>query len=425
MTNIWTHIFRGTVLACVVSTAFAEEIQFKPTLQATLGAFSSGKSYNNGTLEDSRVNWQEAVLKYGGNATYQLNDNQLYATLSGITSATFGDGDAGQNTNGDEHKTSVNEWIIGFKDGNNRDELNTYDVSIGRQKVTIGDGFFVAGDALNLGKPPADGILDRGGAYYLAARRSFDFTGLVQYKPRQDTTLKLAYLESDNKAQYSPELLVTDLMYQLEDKGLGFTYLDVLELDDPAQVSGREDLKNYALRFNYQPLPALEIKSEYVIQDKKESNEKAGYLSLNYNFESSKFTPSIGYRYSHFSDQYDPMFYGNTVGLGTWFQGEVAGNYSGPFNTNADIHQISYFMNLRENLMLGALAYQFDTVNKSMGNLDGHELDLFSVWSVNDKMVVVPLIGLYKPKKDISTGGTQMYDNKTNLYGQLILEYTY
>lgn len=33
--------------------------------------------------------------------------------------------------------------------------------------------------------------------------------------------------------------------------------------------------------------------------------------------------------------------------------------------------------------MLGALAYKFKTVNKSLTNVDGHELDVFSVWSVN------------------------------------------
>ncbi len=62
--------------------------------------------------------------------------------------------------------------VIGFKDGTNKDELKTYDLSIGRQNIMIGDGFFIAGDALNLGKAPADGTLDRGGACYLAARRS-------------------------------------------------------------------------------------------------------------------------------------------------------------------------------------------------------------------------------------------------------------
>lgn len=74
---------------------------------------------------------------------------------------------------------------------------------------------------------------------------------------------------------------------------------------------------------NYQPLPELQVKTEFVVQDKKDGQENAGYLALNYNFLSSKYTPSLGYRFSHFSDQYDPMFYGNTVGFGTWFQGRL------------------------------------------------------------------------------------------------------
>jgi len=425
MKNLFSQVVRGTLFVSFFSTVHAGELEIKPTFEATFGAFSSGKSYNGENLDDERINWQEGHLKYGAKGQYTFKNNQLYASLSGISSATFGDGDAGQNSNGKERKTDVNEWIIGFKDGTNKDELTTYDLSIGRQNIMIGDGFFIAGDALNLGKAPADGTLDRGGAYYLAARRSFDFTSLLQYKPQENTTLKLAYLKSDNKAQFSPELFVTDLMYQLKDKGVGFTYLNVLDLEDVEQLSGREDLKNYALRFNYQPLPELQFKTEFVVQDKKDGHENAGYLALNYNFLSSKYTPSLGYRFSHFSDQYDPMFYGNTVGFGTWFQGEVAGNYAGPFNKNADIHQVSYSMNLKENFMVGALAYKFKTVNKSLTNVDGHELDVFSVWSVNKKFNVIPLVGLYKPKHDIHSGGTQNYDDKTNVYAQLILQYIY
>ena len=49
-------------------------------------------------------------------------------------------------------------------------------------------------------------------------------------------------------------------MYQLKDKGVGFTYLNVLDLEDAEQVSGREDLKNYALRLNYQPYQSYKLK---------------------------------------------------------------------------------------------------------------------------------------------------------------------
>ncbi|OTL57321.1 hypothetical protein B9X91_00370, partial [Acinetobacter baumannii] len=196
MKNLFSQVMRGTFFVSFFSTVHASELEIKPTFEATFGAFSSGKSYNGENLHDERINWQEGHLKYGAKGQYTFKSNQLYASLSGISSATFGDGDAGQNSNGKERKTDVNEWVIGFKDGTNKDELKTYDLSIGRQNIMIGDGFFIAGDALNLGKAPADGTLDRGGAYYLAARRSFDFTSLLQYKPQENTTLKLAYLKS-------------------------------------------------------------------------------------------------------------------------------------------------------------------------------------------------------------------------------------
>ncbi|MDA4972907.1 hypothetical protein PGK32_18385, partial [Acinetobacter baumannii] len=41
------------------------------------------------------------------------------------------------------------------------------------------------------------------------------------------------------------------------------------------------------------------------------------------------------------------------------------------------------------------------------------------------KFNVIPLVGLYKPKQDIQSGGTQNYDDKTNVYAQLILQYIY
>ena len=80
---------------------------------------------------------------------------------------------------------------------------------------------------------------------------------------------------------------------------------------------------------------------------------------------------------------------------------------------------------MQENLHLGVLAYQFDTIKKDQENLDGHEIDAFAVWSPNKNINVIPLVGLYKPKKDINHLGSQVSDNKTNSYAQLILQYVY
>ena len=168
------------------------------------------------------------------------------------------------------------------------------------------------------------------------------------------------------------------------------------------------------------------MNGEFVYQEQKHDNENEWYVAASYSFEQVKYQPTVGYRFSSFSENYDPLFYGNTAaGFGTWFQGEVAGNYAGPFNSNARIHQVSLQASVQENFHLGVLAYQFDTIKKDQENLDGHEIDAFAVWSPNKNINVIPLVGLYKPKKDINHLGTQVSDNKTNSYAQLILQYLY
>ena len=413
-------------LSASASLIHAADLDYKiePFVDVTYGIFNSQKSYAN-PEDGSKKTWQELSAQYGVKGTLELSQASVYGSLIGVSSATFGDGDAADNTNGHERKTNIGEWTLGVKDTHGKEAYSKYDFSVGRQNVVIGDGFFVAGDALNLGEPPADGQLNRGGAYYLAARKSFDFTTVLKFRPWEQLSTEFAYLKSNNKAQFSPELFVTDLKYQQDKIGVGFTYLDVLSLDDEEHVSDRQNLKNYALHFNYNVNPALEFKSEYVIQDQANATEHAGYLGLSYNFSDLAYKPSVGYRYSRFSEHYDPMFYGNTVGFGTWFQGEVAGNYAGPFNSNANIHQISLSMSPRENLMFGALAYKFDSLKKQPIDLNAFEIDIYSVWSVNKNINIIPLFGFYKPKHDLSDGGNQMPNNKLNTYSQLLLQYTY
>ena len=75
----------------------------------------------------------------------------------------------------------------------------------------------------------------------------------------------------------------------------------------------------------------------------------AWYISPTYTFSTIAWTPTLSYRFASFSgddpntpgtlEAYDPLFYGAT-GYNTWFIGEIAANYSGPFSTNADIHTI-------------------------------------------------------------------------------------
>ncbi len=92
MKTLLSQVMRGTFFVSFFSTVYASEIEIKPIFEVTLGAFSSGKSYNGENIAEQRINWQEGHLKYGAKGQYTLNNNQLYAGLSGISSATFGGG---------------------------------------------------------------------------------------------------------------------------------------------------------------------------------------------------------------------------------------------------------------------------------------------------------------------------------------------
>lgn len=409
---------------CAETVSFSENLTIKPTLELTTGMFYSQKSYRPDMT--GSVSWQEMVAKYGVDAEYQFGQSTVYAALKGVSSATVGDGDAAQLTTGDERKTSLEEWKLGWRNGTAEDAY--LHLNLGRQNIQIADGFMVAGDALNLGNGVAAGELNRGGGYYLAARRSFDFAASADYRFNDQIRSHWYYLDSDNKAQYQPTLWATDWTYQFSEQNhLGLTYLKVTDVEDPWLESVRDDLQNIALRGQMQVTPQLQVKAEYVHQDQKTNNERAWYTALNYQLDQVSFQPMFGYRYSEFSAHYDPLFYGNTeAGFGTWFQGEVAGNYAGPYSSNARIHQVSLQTSVQDNLHLGVLAYQFATIDHALGeNLDATEVDLFAVWSPTKNLNIIPLVGFYNPKKDINSGGSQMNGAGTNTYAQLILNYTY
>lgn len=420
-----------SILLCMLTSAVQqvyadsnENFQIKPVLDLSLGLFSSDKSYSAG-VQDSSPSWQEAYAKYGFEGAYFLKSSSVYFGANAVSSATFGDGDAAGYSNGSERRTALEKLKVGWKNSVEKGAEPTLDVSLGRQKVVLGDGFIVSNDALNLGKGVADGELDRGGAYYLTPRQSFEFAAVIDYSPIESLKTRWAYLKSDNKAQYEPEMIAADWQYQRPKYSLGFTYLNILELNDNG-LSLRHDLKDYALRGKYKLTEQLEFSAEAVYQEQKKDTESAGYAKLSYQLPNTAFTPELSYRYSVFSDNYDSLFYGNPQpGFGTWFQGEIAGSYAGPFNTNAYIHQISLQAYPSEKWIVGLLGYKFDSKNKNIADLNAYEIDAFAVYMPTPQISVVPLFGLYNPKQDSNSGGSQMLDNKMNMYGQLTMQYSF
>ena len=407
------------------------QISYK--LSATLAAMHSSENYaQSGNLSGGDSDWQEGVLQYGVDITHALRHGSLYGALNWTSTASWEDGDAAGFSNGSERTTKIEDAYAGWRSGDLVPALGEdgIDFSVGRQYIQVGDGFLIAGDALNVGNGIADGLLNRGGAYYLAGRKDFDQTAVLRLGGQQGWRGDLMWLKSDNPSQARPTLAVATLEQVAAEHTLGATYIRVADTDDALGAMlypQRKGERVYSLRASGNVgVPELFLSGEFAQQQRSDDDdENAWYAEAGWTFTQLPWQPQLSYRYSRFSSGYDPLFYGNGRDLGTWFQGEVAANYAGPFNTNARVHHLGLKLTPTDQLSLGVLAYRFDTIDTSNINLDGNEVDLYGVWQATEKLTVIPLLGFYRPGHDASEGGSQLGNRDRNLYAQLILSVNY
>lgn len=403
-----------------------EDTQLTGNFLAVYGHFNSRKNYD-GTAGGST--WREGFIKYGLSGTQGLGSlGSVYGTANLVSSATWGDGDAAGFSDGSERTTKFDEAFAGWKSGDLFPVLGKdgVDLSWGRQIVTLGDGFIINDDGLNLGKGPADGDLNRGGAYYLAARHAFDKAAVLRLGGKDGLHGSMMWLKSDNRAQANTELAAGTLEYSAAPGTVGLTWIHGLGVDKQYASDfqqQRDGMNIYSLRgAGNAGIENAHFSAEYAWQDKDAGNENAWYAEAGYTFADLPWSPDLTYRYSRYSEGWDSMFTGLNRGFGTWFQGEVTANYSGPFNSNTAIHHLGLKVKPLENLTIGALFFDYRTLHTGQAlNLDGRETDIYAEWAVNEHLIITPLVGLYKPRKDQDNGGNQFGGNGTNVYSQLIV----
>ncbi|WEL53429.1 hypothetical protein PZ739_16435 [Pseudomonas kermanshahensis] len=434
--------FRLTLAALLAGaslTASAHELysdaerHLNANVEAVFGAFHSERSYAIARDQPGSTSWREGYIKYGLSADQALGSvGSLYGAFAMLSSATWGDGDAAGFSDGSERTSKIEDAYVGWKSGNLVPILGEdgIDLSFGKQMVAVGDGFLLQGDSLNVGHGLADGQFNRGGAYYLAARKSFDKTAVLRLGGSSGWRGDLMWLQSDNRAQANTELHVATLEHVADAGTVGLTYIGTTHVDEqyasPLQLE-RDGMKTYSLRGQGNAgVENLFLSGEYAKQDKPHTaTEDAWYLEAGWTFADLPWQPNLSYRYSRFSEQYDTLFYGLGRGLGTWFQGEVAGNYAGPFNSNARVQKLGLTVSPTPTLNLGVMGFHFDTIDRSLGNVDGRELDIYAEWTLNDHLMIVPLVGLYQPDRSVEQGGTQLGNNHDNLYGQVVFVSTF
>lgn len=432
--NLHPHLLAALSLAALLAQPSAQAIELyaddeshlNADILAVYGLFNSRKNYD---ATPGGSTWREGFIKYGISGDQRLAGNgSAYGALSWVSSATWGDGDAAGNTDGTERTTKLEDAYLGWRSGELFPLLGKdgVDASFGRQVVKLGRGFLINDDGPNLGKGPADGELNRGGAYYLAARHAFDRTAVLRLGGERGVHASVLWLKSDNRAQAETELAAGTLDYTTAAGTLGLTWvhgLGVTEQWASEFQRQRDGMDTYSLRGEGNAgIDNASFAFEYAWQDKQAGPEKAWYAEAGYTFAELPWAPSLTYRYTRYSEGWDALFTGLSTGYGTWFQGEVAANYAGPFNSNTGVHHLGLVAKPLENLTLGALYFDFDTLHtRNALNLGARELDLYVEWAVSPHLIVSPLVGLYQPKKDENTGGNQVGGNGTNLYSQVTL----
>ncbi len=426
------------LIACAMASATqagvlstTDETQIELNIEAMAGLFSASQDYvgSNGRT------WQEGFVKPTFAVSHKLSNGvQAYGGLGAIALGTAGDGDAAGLTKGNEGQVDLENAYIGLRSQN-----DVIDFSVGQQTFQLGDGFLVAGDAISLGDLGVAGVyVDRGGAYYLAGKKSFSNTALLKFDPEGPYRGDLFWLQSNNPYHQDTSLAGINVEYVDEARGtVGISYLKVLDVDQGSGLGlwdQREGMKAISLRGQGSlGVENLQLSFEYV----KETGGSAGvkneadawYVEAGWTFADLPWSPAVNYRYAQFSgdnastaknEAFDPLFFGFTRGFGTWFQGEVASNYAGPANSGNDVSRLEISASPRDNLQVGAQYWKFSPQDDAP-DLAGSEIDLYALWSINDNWVFSPLIGIYMPEGDavIAAQG----NDDSNIYAQAIMMY--
>ncbi len=413
------------------TVAKTDDYQLNFDFSGVAGDFHSQHNYlQSGTKSAGGSTWQEGYITYGFNGFANVGGGQMYGAFNLLTSGTWGEGDAAGFSNGSERTTAPEDAYVGWRSGDLFPALgkNGLDISVGRQTITVGNGFLISGDALNLGRGILDGELNRGGAYYLAARRSFAESAKVSVGGEKGWRGDVMWLKSKTRVQSDATMAVGNLEHVADWGTLGLTYIKVTNVNQNWAFlhPQRNGMKTTTVRFRGNAgIPDLLLAGEYASQDQRHGNERAGYATVGWTFSSLPWSPQAKYRFSRFSANFDSLFYGlPEPKFGTWFQGEVAGNYAGPFNSNARIQMLEIDAAPSKNIFVSLMSFKFNTLNKQLGNLDARETDLYAAWTVNDHLTVIPLVGLYKPSVSVANGGSQLGSARSNLYTELLLAFS-
>jgi hypothetical protein len=386
-----------------------------PEIKAAIGGVATGNTnFGAGTFRpdgevDHDVAYGEGYLLPKIKLNYGSADaGTTYAAVAAVAAATRG-GDPANFTFDSPSDVDLDQLYAGWRSGTLLSSLgdNAIDISVGRESFQVGDGFLIS-----------DGHFDSRGdaAFWLAPRLAFNMAGVVKIdtKPVGGSAF---YLEGDGHQDHS-ELGGINLEYANDDFGtFGATYFNIFESDD--RSFARDGMNVADLRAWDIPVPFvpdLKLRGEFAHEwgnDHGVQIDADGwYVSATYTLpDILAWKPTLTYRYSSFSGDsgsgrntaFDPLFYYGPGVWGTWYQGEIVGEYL-LFNSNEIAHMVQFEVtNPSETLTAGILFFDFSLDKDNYFGTsvsDKHfadEVNVYANWTVTPHIYLGVVGGLAWP----------------------------
>lgn len=465
-----------------------------PGSQFGAGSYNNNRNQGVGARVSGHNNWTETFLHPELKASYETeNYGTFYGDVSAQFTMTGGDGEPSlvSSTYGHPWMVELENLYAGWKSGKTLTGLgldeNGLDLSGGRQSFRVADGFLISNGTNNAGKR---------GMYWTQSRTAFAQTGVAKASSgniRGD----LFYLQNNaSNHEFDPGLYdnaktkvfganielfgnVDKVEGKADPDGAvnyadrkwyaGATFFRVIDADNRSVYgfnngsgvanstvtntlsSARDGMNVFSFHIGGNPVPFLPDFSLYgnaVREVNNSTNKKvdagAYYIEPGYQLSEVMWTPKLSYRYAHFSgdknpnddkkEAYDPFFYNAiTRGFGTWFIGEIVGNYV-IANSNVNIHQLTFSVNPRDDLKLSVLAfnYQYDAKQQLGTGVTSEdlarEIDFAAEWAATDNITLVGAFAAAKAgrgyKQNLvsnSFGNANMPMDKTWLLGEVSL----
>ncbi len=381
--------------------------------------FGAGLPEPNGDA-NRHVRWLEGFAHPSLRAAFDSRTaGRLFGETSVIGALTRGDGDASGATFGRPEKIAHERLYIGWSSGALWPALgeDAIRLSWGDQDFELGDGFLIS-----------DGRDDRNGdaALYLGPRNAFKKSAVLALDT--EPVRASAFFLDSHADQGGTHLAGASVEYRHAGRWrLGLDYFKILGIGaGAADFTSRDGLDVVSLRGQGHPgdegwahdlFLAFEMTFQHNGRPGREVNARAWYAEAGYTFPGAPWTPSVGYRFSAFTgddpgttrnETFDPLFVGAPRGWGTWFQGEITGQYLFT-NRNLDVHMARIQLQPTDSLALHAFFFDFDfdepTADGASDSDFAREVNLIADWQLDPRFKLSALYGAAIPQ----AGGKQAF----------------